>query len=96
MILPANSGHVIKRLFCLKRCRADIAVGAVSADSIVVHFNVFEYRLSHLFSGAESFAVDGLHLERVEEALGASIIIAIALRTHAADQAILLGQTLVG
>ena len=58
-------------MVCLKRCRADEAVGAVSAGSIVVHFDVLEYRLSHLLPGGESLAVNGLYLERVEEALGA-------------------------
>jgi len=36
---------------CIKRFRADIAGGAVSAGSIVVYLNVFEYSLSHLLAG---------------------------------------------
>jgi hypothetical protein len=50
-------------LLCLKRFRADEAVGAVSAGSIVVHFDVLEYRFPHGLPGGEYFAVYGLHLE---------------------------------
>jgi len=70
---------------CLKRFRADKAVGAVSADSIVVHFDVLEYCLSHLLPGAESLTVNGLNLERMEKAFGTGIVVTVAPRTHAAD-----------
>ena len=69
---------------CLKHQRADVAVGAVSAGSIVIHLDVFEYRLSHCLPGGESLTVNGLDLERVKETLGAGIIVTIALGTHAA------------
>jgi len=59
---------------CLKRFRANKAVGAVSAGSIVVHFDVLEYCLSHLLPGGESFTVNGLSLERVKEALGTGVV----------------------
>ncbi len=83
-------------LVCLKLCRADKAVGAVSAGSIVVHFDVLEYSLSHLLPGDESLTVNGLDLERVEKALGTGIIVTIALRTHAAEQLVLPDQLLEG
>ncbi len=50
----------------------------MSAVSIVVHFNVLEYRLPYLLPGANSFAMDCLNLERMEEALGAGIVVAVA------------------
>ena len=75
---------------------ADGAVGAVLAGSIVVHFDVLEYGLPHLLSGGESLAVNGLNLERVEEALGTGIIVTIALRTLAAEQLVLPDQLLIG
>ena len=50
-------------LLCLERMRADVAVGALSASSIVIHFELLEYGLSHLASGGETFAVNGLDFE---------------------------------
>ena len=47
----------------------------MSAGSIVIHFDVFEYRLSHFLPGGESLTVNGLDLERVKETLGAGITI---------------------
>ena len=80
---------------CLKRFRADVSVGAVSAGSIVIHFDVFEYRLSHLLSGGESLTMDGLDLERVKEALGAGIVVAVALGAHGTHQRVFAQQRLV-
>ena len=40
----------------------------MSADSIVVDFNVFEYNTSHFISRLKSLTMDGLDLKRVEEA----------------------------
>jgi hypothetical protein len=60
---------------------------AVSAGSIVIHFNVLEYCLSHLFPGDESLPMNCLHLDRMKEALGTGIVIAVAFAAHAANQA---------
>jgi len=76
-------------LLCLKRLRADKAVGAVSAGLIVVHCDVLEHRLSPLFPGGESLTVYELYLERVEKTLGTGIVVTIALRAHTATQLVL-------
>ena len=47
----------------------------MSVVSIVVYFDVLEYRLSHLLPSREPFAVNRLYLERAEEALGAGIVV---------------------
>ena len=62
---------------CLKRFWADKAVGAVSAGSIVIHFDVLEYCLSHLLPGGESLTMNGLYLERVEKSIGTGIVVRI-------------------
>ena len=87
---------LLSDLLCLKCFRADKAVGAVSAVSIVVHFDVLEYGLSHFLPGGKSLTVYGLYLERVEKALGTGIVVAVARRTHAAEQLVLPDQMLVG
>jgi hypothetical protein len=46
----------LSKLLCLKRFRAEVAVGAVSAGSIVVHFDVLVYRLPHECSAQAAFA----------------------------------------
>ena len=81
---------------CLKRFRADKAIGAVSAGSIVIHFDVFEYRLSHFLPGGESLTMNGLNLERVKKALDASVIVTTRFRVRTAQQAMLLDQSLKG
>ena len=64
----------LSSLLCLKRFRADKAVGVMSAGSIVIHFDVLlEYGLPYFLAGSESFAVNGLQLERVEETLSAGM-----------------------
>lgn len=70
--------------FGLKRYRAEVAVGAVSAGSIVINFDVLENGLAHGLPCGESFTVDQFHLERVEETLGTGIVVAVALGAHAA------------
>ena len=70
----------------LKRFGSAIPVGAMSADTIVVHFDVLENRLTHDRSAGKPFAVDRLHLEGVEKALGTRIVIAITPGAHAAYQ----------
>ena len=72
-----------------------MSVGAVSAGSIVIHFDVFEYRLSHFLPGGELLTVNDLDLERVKEALGAGIIVTTSLFAHAAPQNMFFDQSLV-
>jgi len=85
----------LSELLCLKRLRADKAVGTVSAGSIGVHCDVLEHRLSHLFPGVESLTVYNLYLERVEKTLGTGIVVTVALRAHAAKQLVLAEPLLV-
>ena len=87
---------LLSDIFYLKRFWADIAVGAVSAGSIVIHFYVFEYCLSHFFPCSKSFTMNGLDLEGMKKALGTGIIIAISLTTHTANQSMLVQQFLIG
>ena len=78
LILPTNSGRLPKRLFVLKRHRAEVTIGAVSAGSIVIHFDVLEDSLSQHGPAGKSLTVDGFHLEGMEEAFCAGIVIAVA------------------
>ncbi len=82
-------------LLSLKRFWADIAVGAVSASSIVIHNDIFEYRLPHERAGREMFVVDNLHVQRVEETLDDGIVIAVAFRAHAGPQFMPLDECLI-
>ena len=68
---------------------------AVQALPVVVQLNVLEHLPSHGFSGRESLAVNGLDLETVKEALGAGIVVTVALSTHAAPEVVPGQQRLV-
>lgn len=92
---PPTTDTAPSDLLCLKRCRADIAVGAVSVGSIVVHLDVFEHAPARLRTRGEALAVDQLHLQGVEEALGAGVAVAVALGAHAAWQAVPIEQVLI-
>lgn len=70
-------------LFGLKRFRAEVAVGAMSACSIVIYFDIFKDRLSHKLSSGEPLTVNGFNFERVKEALRACIVVAVAGAAHA-------------
>lgn len=83
-------------MLCLKRFWTDVSVSVVSAGSIVIQLDVFEYRMSHFLPGGKSLTVYGLDLERVKEALGAGIIVTTPFRAHAAQQTMFLDQSLVG
>jgi len=61
-------------LVCLKRRRANEAVGAVSAGSVVIYFDEFEYWLPHFLSGGEPLTINGFNFERVDNALGTGIV----------------------
>ena len=82
-------------LFCLESYWANLPVSTMSADSIVVDFNVFEYNTSHFISRLKFLTMDGLYLKRVEEALCAGIIVTITCAAHAANKAVFCQQTLV-
>lgn len=75
--------------------RADHPDCTVPALPVVVQLNILEYLSSHGVPGLESLAMDGFNLEAVEEALGARIVIAIALGAHAALEFVAGQQRLV-
>ena len=54
--------------------------------SVVVNLDVLEEGPAHVLSGGEALAADHLHLQGVEETLGAGVVVAIALAAHAANQ----------
>jgi len=62
MVLFANGVHYIKRFLVLQTLM-DEATDTVSADSIVVQFNVLEYRLTHCLADKTSLSVNSFHLE---------------------------------
>ena len=64
---------LLSDIFYLKSFWADIAVGALSARSIVIHFYVFEYRLPHFLLCSKSSTMNGLDRKGVKKALGTGI-----------------------
>jgi len=62
---------------------------------VVVQFNILEHLSSHGLPRFESLAMDGLDLEAVKEALGASVVVAVALGAHAALKLVAGQQRLI-
>ena len=58
--------------------------------SIVIGLNVLEYSRAGLVAGSEPNAMDRLDFQTVEEALGASIVVAVSAAAHAAIQVVSL------
>ena len=65
-------------------------------DGIVIGFDIFKHRLAHGFTGIKSLAMNGLDLERMKEALGTGIIVAVTSGAHATQQVVLLQQLPIG
>ncbi len=88
-------GTQLSDLFCLESYRAYLPVSTMSAGSIVVDFNVFEYNTSHFLSRFKSLTMDGLDLQGVKEALCTGIIVTITRAAHAANKTVFCQQALV-
>lgn len=67
----------------------------MAAASVVIDLDILKNSSAHLIPGEEAFAVDHLHLQRVEETFGAGVIVAIALGAHAAHQVVLRQKVLI-
>ena len=74
---------------------ADIAICIMAATTVVVNFNIFEHGLAHIFTSGKTLAVDGFHLQAVEEAFSTGIVVAVAFTAHAADQLVFCHEILV-
>ena len=52
-----------------KRHGTDTAIRAMTANAVIINFNIFKHGMAHLFTGAKVFTVDGLYLHGVKETL---------------------------
>ncbi len=67
----------------------------MAAGTIVINFNIFEYRPTYLFTDGKALTVDGLNLQVVQETFSAGIIVAVALAAHAADNIMFFYKILI-
>ena len=82
-------------LKCLKRHGTDISSGTMATDAIVINFNIFEYSLTHLFTGGKTLTVDGFDLQVVKETFCAGIITAVALVAHTTGNIVFFHKILI-
>jgi hypothetical protein len=75
----------------LKYRRAEVAVGTVSAGLVVVDLDILEHGLAR----GKALAVDAFNLQGLKEALGAGVVVAVALGTLAREQAVTIEQRMV-
>lgn len=69
--------------------RADHPSRTVPAMQVVVQLDVFEHLPPHGHPALETFAMDRLDLQTIEETLGARVVTAIALGIHDVLQVVL-------
>lgn len=67
----------------------------MTAVTVVVDLDIFKNDTAHLLPGGNALAVNDLNLHRMEEALGTSIVVAVAFAAHAADQVALNQKCLI-
>ena len=62
----------------------------MTASPIIEHLNVFEDVLCRLFTGRVASMIHELTLECPEEAFDTGVVPAVAVATHAGDEAVLV------
>ncbi len=73
----------------LKSQRADVAVGTVPPDTVVVNLDILEYGPAHVLASGEALTMDHFHLEGMKEAFGHGVVVAITFAANAANQLML-------
>lgn len=66
--------------------RAEAAAGTMTTPEIVITLDIITHRCPHYFTAGKPFSMDAFHLQRVEEALRAGVIIAVPPGAHAPVQ----------
>lgn len=69
-----------------KLFRAETATGTVTTPAIVITLDIIKHRHPHDFPADKAFPVDTFHLQRVEEAFRAGIVVTTSFGTHATVQ----------
>ena len=57
----------------------------LKVQSMVIHFDVLEYRYPNLLPRFKSFSVDRFHFQTMEKAFRAGIVVTTTLGAHAAN-----------
>lgn len=76
--------------------RRQVAGSVVTPLGVVEHLDVVEDICSGLIAGRVDLAADSLSLEKLKEALGHSVVMAIATTAHAGDQVVVAQEVLPG
>ena len=79
-------GTALSEVFVFKLFRAETATGTVTPPSIVITLDIIKHRHPHDFPADKAFPVDTFHLQRVEEAFRAGIVVTTSFGTHATVQ----------
>lgn len=57
--------------------RAEAAAGTMTTPAIVITPDIIKHRCPHCFTAGKPYSMDAFHLQRVEEALRAGVIIEV-------------------
>ena len=84
----------LSEVLVFKLFRTETAIGIVSAPPIAITLDIIKHRRPHDFPADKAFPVDTFHLQRVEEAFRAGIVVTTSFGTHATVLIMLLQQRL--
>lgn len=85
----------LSEVLVFKLFRTETAIGTVSAPPIVITLDIIKHRRPYDLPADKAFPVDTFHLQRVEEAFRAGIVVTTPFGTHATVQIMLLQQRLI-
>lgn len=89
MDTPLSEGLVFE-LF-----RAETTTGTLATPTIVITLDIIKHRRPHYFPAGKVLSMDAFHLQRMEEAFRAGVIVAVAPGAHAAALVVPLQQRLI-
>ena len=76
----------LSEVLVFKLFRTETATGTVTTPPIVITLDIIKHRHPHDFPADKAFPVDTFHLQRVEEAFRAGIVVTTSFGTHATVQ----------
>ena len=76
----------LSEVLVFKLFRTETATGTVTTPPIVITLDIIKHCYPHYFPADKVLSVDTFHLQRVEEAFRAGIVVTTSFGTHATVQ----------
>ena len=76
----------LSEILIFKLFRTETTTGTVTTPAIVITLDIIKYRRPHYFPTYKAFTMDAFHLQLMEDAFHAGIIVTTAFRAYTAAQ----------